>query len=147
MFRYIVQKMPEATRQNTSLYDVTLYYSEGGGVTWVRATEENFPKDGVTVVLPYPAGTNAADFDFVVTHMLTVGTPGAVEIPAVTKNRQGSAVYLAQLVASCGELEGYSNRAGCRAGTAVRSCAHSYPGACIFRGSNLLLHLPGLRLP
>lgn len=89
MFRYIVQKMPEATRQNTSLYDVTLYYSEDGGVTWVRATEENFPKDGITVVLPYPAGTNAADFDFVVTRMLTVGTPGAVEIPAVTKTDKG----------------------------------------------------------
>lgn len=89
MFRYIVQKMPEATRQNTSLYDVTLYYSEDGDATWVRATEENFPKDGITVVLPYPAGTNAADFDFVVTHMLTVGTPGAVEIPAVTKTDKG----------------------------------------------------------
>lgn len=89
MFRYVVQKMPEATRQNTVLHDVTLYYSEDGGVTWVRATQENFPKAGIKVTLPYPAGTNATDFDFVVTHMLTVGTPGAVETPAVTKTDKG----------------------------------------------------------
>ena len=47
------------------------------------------PAEGIRVTLPYPDGTNATDFDFVVTHMLTTGTPGAVETLAVTKAENG----------------------------------------------------------
>ena len=90
MFQYAAQQLTGATLENTVLHDVRLYCSQDGGKTWQEATEENFPKEGITVTLPYPDGTNAADFDFVVTHMLTVaGKAGQVETPAVTKTEKG----------------------------------------------------------
>lgn len=89
MFRYVAQQMSGATLQNTVLQDVNLYYSADGGKTWTQATQDNFPAEGIRVTLPYPDGTNATGFDFVVTHMLTTGTPGAVETPAVTKTDKG----------------------------------------------------------
>lgn len=89
MFKYAVQQLSGVTLQNTVLHDVKLYYSADGGKTWTQATRENFPAEGIRVTLPYPDGTNATDFDFVVTHMLTTGTPGAVETLAVTKADNG----------------------------------------------------------
>lgn len=89
MFKYAVQQLSGVTLQNTVLHDVKLYYSADGGKTWTQATKENFPAEGIRVTLPYPDGTNATDFDFVVTHMLTTGTPGAVETLAVTKAENG----------------------------------------------------------
>ena len=93
MYAVAVKALPGVTAENTELHDVTLLFSEDGGKTWVKATEENFPKDGITVTLPYPDGTNAADYDFVVTHMATVAMNGLgvgeVETPAVTKTADG----------------------------------------------------------
>ena len=93
MYEEAVKALPGVSAQNTDLHDVTLYVSQDGGQTWVKATEENFPKDGITVTLPYPDGTNAADCDFVVTHMVTVAkndlNVGDVETPAVTKTADG----------------------------------------------------------
>ena len=93
MYAVAVKALPGVTAENTELHDVTLLFSEDGGKTWVKATEENFPKDGITVTLPYPEGTNAADYDFVVTHMATVAMNGLgvgeVETPAVTKSEKG----------------------------------------------------------
>ena len=55
--------------------------------------ERKLPASGITVTLPYPEGTNAADYDFVVTHMATVAMNGLgvgkVETPAVTKSEKG----------------------------------------------------------
>lgn len=93
MVEQATEKAAEITKESTTLYDVTLQYSEDGGKTWKEASEEDFPQEGITVTLPYPDGTNAADFDFVVTHMLTVARngyqPGDVETPAVTKTDKG----------------------------------------------------------
>lgn len=93
MFQVAVQTLPGVTAENTALYDVTLLYSEDGGKTWAKATPENFPASGITVTLPYPDGTNAADYDFVVTHMATVAMNGLavgdVETPAVTETAEG----------------------------------------------------------
>lgn len=93
MFQVAVKALPGVTAENTALCDVTLLYSEDGGVTWDKATPENFPANGITVTLPYPEGTNAAEYDFVVTHMVTVAmnglAAGDVEIPAVTKTDKG----------------------------------------------------------
>lgn len=90
MFRVAVKALPGVAAENTTLCDVTLLYSEDGGKNWIKATEENFPADGITVTLPYPEGTNAAEYDFVVTHMFTVGAQaGQVETPAVTKTGDG----------------------------------------------------------
>lgn len=88
-----VKKLPGVTLENTIFWDITLLYSEDGGKTWIEATAENFPANGITVTLPYPDGTNATDYDFVVTHMLTQAIngmePGQVETPAVTKTGNG----------------------------------------------------------
>lgn len=70
--------------------DVTLAYSVDGGKNWIPATEENFPTKGITVALDLPEGTNAADYEFSVTHMFTVNSErlgtkaGATETPEVT---------------------------------------------------------------
>ena len=57
------------TEDNTMLYDIEFVTSEDGGQTWVPVTAENFPEEGIVVTLPYPEGTNADEYDFVVTHM------------------------------------------------------------------------------
>ncbi len=93
MYAAAVKKLPGVTLENTIFWDITLLYSEDGGKTWIEATAENFPANGITVTLPYPDGTNATDYDFVVTHMLTQAIngmePGQVETPAVTKTGNG----------------------------------------------------------
>ena len=93
MYAVAVKALPDITAENTELHDVTLLFSKDGGLTWTKATKENFPASGITVTLPYPEGTNAADYDFVVTHMATVAMNGLgvgkVETPAVTKSEKG----------------------------------------------------------
>ena len=84
-----------AIAEQAAFYDVELMASFDGGMTWTKATEENFPEGGLPVTLPYPEGTNGEDFDFSASHMFTVtserlGTKaGEVETPAVTKVAQG----------------------------------------------------------
>ncbi|MCC8357638.1 MAG: hypothetical protein LJU34_07415, partial [Oscillospiraceae bacterium] len=78
------------TEENTAVYDVKLQISTDGGLTWVDATEENFPEGGITVTLPYPDGTDSS-YDFTVVHMFAVTSArlgivaGETESPAVTK--------------------------------------------------------------
>lgn len=43
--------------------------SMDGGVTWVPGTLDNFPEEGVTITMPYPAGTSMETQDFAVGHM------------------------------------------------------------------------------
>lgn len=78
---------------NTALYDIELVTSEDGGQTWVTVTAENFPAEGIVVTLPYPEGTNAADYDFTVVHMFDEDVnghkAGEVETPEVTEGENG----------------------------------------------------------
>lgn len=78
---------------NTALYDIELVTSEDGGQTWVPVTAENFPAEGIVVTLPYPEGTNAADYDFTVAHMFDEDVnghkAGEVETPEVTEGENG----------------------------------------------------------
>lgn len=71
------------------VYDIVLQISFDGGKTWEIATEENFPKEGIAVSIPYPKGTNAKDYDFLVTHMFSCTMngfqAGEIEMPEVTK--------------------------------------------------------------
>ncbi|MCD8045942.1 MAG: cadherin-like beta sandwich domain-containing protein [Clostridiales bacterium] len=88
------------TDENVSVYDVKLQISTDGGRTWVDATEANFPAEGITIVLPYPDGTDGSTHDFTVTHMFTVTsaklgiTAGETEQPEVTKLEDGIQVTL-----------------------------------------------------
>lgn len=81
------------TEDNTMLYDIELVTSENGGQTWVPVTAENFPEEGIVVTLPYPEGTNADEYDFVVTHMFDEDVnghhAGEVETPEVTESENG----------------------------------------------------------
>lgn len=84
----------EISGDRTEVYDVKLMYSEDGGVTWIEATEENWPASGkITVTLPYPEGTGQFTHNFVVAHMFTTTTAdhkaGDIEYPAVTNTAQG----------------------------------------------------------
>lgn len=78
---------------NTALYDIELVTSDDGGQTWVPVTAENFPAEGIVVTLPYPEGTNAADYDFTVVHMFDEDVngheAGEVETPEVTEGENG----------------------------------------------------------
>ena len=67
--------------------------SEDAGKTWHTAEQNKYPEEGVVVRMAYPAGTNAADYDFVVTHMYTANQnefhAGDVETPPVVETEEG----------------------------------------------------------
>ena len=96
----IASKHIECKEENTVVKDVKLQISPDGGVTWADATEENFPAEGITIVLPYPEGTGKDTHDFVVTHMFSstserLGTrAGDIETPEVTKLDNGIQITL-----------------------------------------------------
>ena len=100
LIRKILATSTGYSGSNVVHYDVALHFSLDGGDSWIMATEENFPTEGITVVLPYPAGTNPRDYDFVVSHMFTVtsqrlGTvAGEVEMPEVEETANGIRVTL-----------------------------------------------------
>ena len=81
------------TSEQTACYDLTLYIGGTGATDWNVADGENFPAEGITVTLPYPAGTNASSHDFIVAHMFTADIgghkAGEVELPAVTETADG----------------------------------------------------------
>lgn len=82
------------TYDNIAYYDITLEISLDGE-NWEPATIDNFPKNGVSIVMPYPEGTGEKTNDFVVSHMFTetserLGvTAGETEEPPVTKTEEG----------------------------------------------------------
>ena len=90
------------SKENTLIRDVKLMISEDNGNTWIKADREHFPADGkITVLLPYPEGTNGQTHDFRVVHMFTSDAngkvPGTVEMPAVTETEDGLQVVLTGL--------------------------------------------------
>ncbi|MGN0161203.1 MAG: pectinesterase family protein [Lachnospiraceae bacterium] len=62
---------------NTSAVDVTIQISYDGGKTWENVTAQNFPKNGMDVIIPYPTGINPYNYDFVIGHLITMGCNGA----------------------------------------------------------------------
>ncbi len=80
-------------KENTAVYNVTLMVSTDGGITWVPATEDNFPESGeLTITLPYPEGTDS-NYQFVVVHMFTTNAfgkaAGTTESPEVENTENG----------------------------------------------------------
>ena len=77
--------------ENTAVYDVALMVKESGG-EWRKADAAHFPKGGLTVTLPYPAGTNSS-YKFTVVHMFTTTAlgqkAGDTETPAVANTADG----------------------------------------------------------
>ncbi len=70
MTQVVTKAMPGASDDNVQIYDVALQqYDENH---WETITSvEDFPEDGLTVILPYPEGTDSGD-TFTVIHMFTV---------------------------------------------------------------------------
>lgn len=59
--------------------EITLKVKNANGI-WEAVTPEDFPKEGVEVVIPYPSGTDKDAFQFSVLHMLSHGNKaGTVE--------------------------------------------------------------------
>lgn len=86
------------TPAGMAVYEVEVQISPDGGKTWVAATEQNFPAKGVDVLLPYPQGTNAKDYDFVVSHLIVLGCngtdPGTLEYLRPRKTNSGLLVHV-----------------------------------------------------
>lgn len=93
MYGYAAAKLGEIPQANVAHYDITLMVSLDGGITWVKATEGNFPAEGVAAILPYPSGVDPDNYDFTVVHMLTKARanfkPGDVEIIDAEKTEKG----------------------------------------------------------
>ena len=92
MYEAIYDKLGiEANKSNTVVYDVKLQISTDGGETWIDATKDNFPKEGIELELDYPEGTNSEEQDFTVMHMVTAEVngfePGEIENLDVTEDK------------------------------------------------------------
>ena len=64
-----------ATKDNTVVYDVH-YSISADGQTWNALTPEQFPKEGLTITLPYPEGVDTKANDFTAMHMFTQDVNG-----------------------------------------------------------------------
>jgi len=59
-------------RENTEVREVAVNISLDGGKTWQPVTKETFPSNGIKIILKYPEGTNKDDYDFIVSHLITI---------------------------------------------------------------------------
>lgn len=91
--RTLVNNNNGHTRENTQVHEVTLMVSLDSGKTWQKATAENFPEEGLEVLLPYPEGVDPDKHDFVVAHMFASDMnghkAGDIEYPQVEKTEDG----------------------------------------------------------
>ncbi len=88
--------LTDAPKDNIAFYELTLWYSENGGKSWIKADSSHFPKSGVIpITLDYPTGinqSNAKQYTFKLIHMFTTDVnnkqPGTIETltPSATVN-------------------------------------------------------------
>ena len=97
----ILQNLPafaaNSDKQKTILFDAQLMITENG-VSRPATKAEVEARGGITIVIPYPAGTNKDDFVFTVAHMLTMDMSGMhagdIELPEITLADAGLQVTL-----------------------------------------------------
>lgn len=78
-----------ADKMKTVYMDITLKVKNADGL-WEVVTADQFPKEGVSVLLPYPEGTDKDNYFFTVSHMITSGEKaGEVEILDVVEEEDG----------------------------------------------------------
>lgn len=152
-------------KENTAVYDAVLLYSADGGETWIRATADNFPAEGVKVILPYPEGTNAADYRFSAVHMFAMNRgaykAGDVETPELTLTKDGITMTLKSLSPIAlswvkvekapetkpGDHSGSSSGSGNKSGgNAVTSAATGDSSQPVFWGAMALICLLGISI-
>ena len=84
----VADEMSNAGEQ-IAVFDVTLQYKDASGV-WRNVDPNHFPAEGVTAVLPYPAGTGATGYTFTVQHLISSGAQaGTMETLAYTPTADG----------------------------------------------------------
>ena len=82
-------------KDGVAFYDIALKYYNGS--EWIPVNENNFPDEGVDVVLPYPNGTDSKD-TFQIVHMLTkTGSEGKIEEVKHTKETDGLRFHVTSL--------------------------------------------------
>lgn len=83
-------------KDGVAFYDIALKYYDGS--EWIPVNENNFPAEGVDVVLPYPNGTDSKD-TFQIVHMLTkTGSEGKIEkFTHITKETDGLRFHVTSL--------------------------------------------------
>lgn len=84
------------SKDGVAFYDIALKYYNGS--EWIPVNENNFPAEGVDVVLPYPNGTDSKD-TFQIVHMLTkTGSEGKIEkFTHITKETDGLRFHVTSL--------------------------------------------------
>lgn len=88
------------TEANSVLMDVSLQRQNPDG-TLTPVSAEDFPAEGVEVLLPYPEGTDQT-YTFVVTHMITAGAhAGEIEVLANTPEAGGIRVLFTSMSPVC----------------------------------------------
>lgn len=55
-----------------AVFDVKLQYQDEAG-EWHAVDPDNFPKEGVQAILPFPPGTNGSGYTFTVQHLISSG--------------------------------------------------------------------------
>lgn len=84
--------------ENTSAVDVAVMISFDNGNSWTPVTPENFPAEGLDVLIPYPENTNGSDYDFVIGHLNTMGVNGTkvgeMEYFNPTKTSDGLKIHI-----------------------------------------------------
>lgn len=83
-------------KDGVAFYNIALKYHDGS--KWIPVDENNFPAEGVDVVLPYPNGTDSKD-TFQIVHMLTkTGSEGKIEkFTHITKETDGLRFHVTSL--------------------------------------------------
>lgn len=85
---------------NSVLMDVSLKIRNADD-EWIPVDLNDFPEDGVEVLLPYPEGTNRT-YTFVITHMITSGEhAGKIEVLNYRAEADGLRVHFTSMSPIC----------------------------------------------
>jgi pectate lyase len=92
------EKLKDIPQENINVMDVEIMISFDGGKTWEPATKDNFPKDGLDVVLPYPAGAVGRNAEFLIGHLVVMGyndvAPGTMEYFTPQTTEDGLKIHI-----------------------------------------------------
>lgn len=81
--------------QNIAFYNIRVKVSYDNGQNYDYATADNFPEEGVKIIMPYPEGTDKDKYNFRIAHMYSQNserlnvTAGDIEMPTPTKTAEG----------------------------------------------------------
>lgn len=90
--RYKLARKHRISASNVQVYEITLKVRNEQG-EWETVDAENFPKNGIRITLPYPAGTGKKGFQFYGQHLFTKDmngyAAGTTEDLAIRKENSG----------------------------------------------------------